>query len=301
MQTYPLDAIYLLDNASTDGTPEVLTGKGYIKEIINAKKEPIETEHVINMLSDGNKNRQIKVHYVRMNENTGGAGGFYEGVKRGYEKGYDWLWLMDDDTICLTDTLQNLIINAVEKEIGFLCSHVNFINNKPNLINIPSVISLYNNKLPFNQFIDKNLLLVSSCSFVSVLINNVVIRKIGLPIREFFIYCDDLEYTKRISNDFIGFYVFNSSVIHKTANNAIANIVNVNEKELWKYFYEIRNRIYFYRIYSKANLIKYFIKILPGNFVSIFKRKNMKLKVLTIFLFGIMNGLFFNPRIEKVK
>jgi GT2 family glycosyltransferase len=37
------------------------------------------------------------------------AGGFYEGVKRGYERGYDWLWLMDDDTIATTEALNRLL------------------------------------------------------------------------------------------------------------------------------------------------------------------------------------------------
>ena len=32
-QTRPVDAIYIIDNASTDGTPEVLKENGYILEL----------------------------------------------------------------------------------------------------------------------------------------------------------------------------------------------------------------------------------------------------------------------------
>jgi Predicted glycosyltransferases len=94
-QTRPIQGIYLIDNASTDGTPELLLENGYISELPPENlKEPWEKDFIVQNLVDG---REIKLYYVRMHENTGGAGGFYEGVKRGYEKGYDWLWLMDDD------------------------------------------------------------------------------------------------------------------------------------------------------------------------------------------------------------
>ncbi len=94
-QTRPVQGIYLIDNASTDRTPNFLLEKGYIKELPPENlKEHWEKEFKIKNLTDGNS---IKLYYVRMHENTGGAGGFHEGVKRTYEKGYDWLWLMDDD------------------------------------------------------------------------------------------------------------------------------------------------------------------------------------------------------------
>jgi len=111
-QTRHLDAIYLIDNASTDGTPELLLEKGYISELppkdIN---EPWEKELKISNFTDG---KYIILHYVRMHRNSGVAGGFYEGVKRGYEKGYDWLWLMDDDAEAKPDALEKLFIYKKE-------------------------------------------------------------------------------------------------------------------------------------------------------------------------------------------
>jgi len=82
-QTRPIDAIIVMDNASTDGTPEFLEAQGYLTNPI--------------------------IDYVRLSENTGGAGGFHYGVKRGYEQGFDWLWLMDDDVKPVNSTLAELV------------------------------------------------------------------------------------------------------------------------------------------------------------------------------------------------
>ena len=68
-----------------------------------------------------------------MHENTGGAGGFHEGVKRAYKKGYDWLWLMDDDVEVKEDTLEKLgkyFVNAKKDNIVALSSLKVNINGK---------------------------------------------------------------------------------------------------------------------------------------------------------------------------
>jgi len=157
-QTRPVQAIYLIDNASTDGTPEYLLEKGFIKDLLNKKlKEPWEKEYEINNVLDGNS---IKLFYLRMHENTGGAGGFYEGVKRGYEKGYDWLWLMDDDTIPTKSALENSLECSLKvSNIGYIYSKVLWIDKTPHLMYIPSIKSLINN-VPFNRYEEDNLFLV---------------------------------------------------------------------------------------------------------------------------------------------
>lgn len=61
-QTRLPDHILVVDNASTDGTQEML------------------------------KEESPQVEVLRLPENQGGAGGFHEGMKRAYEEGFDWLW-----------------------------------------------------------------------------------------------------------------------------------------------------------------------------------------------------------------
>ena len=77
-QTRKLDEIIIINNASTDGTKEFL---------------------------DGMKD---KVTVKTLSKNLGGAGGFSEGIKFAYEKGHDYFWIMDDDTIAESNSLQVL-------------------------------------------------------------------------------------------------------------------------------------------------------------------------------------------------
>jgi len=50
---------------------------------------------IIHLLKEKGYLENSRIQYTFAGK-YGGAGGFYEGVKRAYEAGYDWL-LMDDD------------------------------------------------------------------------------------------------------------------------------------------------------------------------------------------------------------
>jgi GT2 family glycosyltransferase len=135
-QSRPLNAVYVIDNASTDGTPEVLLEHRYIPKLPPSNlKVPWEIFYTITNLQDfgTNSNLSVMIYYVRMQENNGGAGGFYEGVKRSYEKGYDWMWLMDDDGIPSEDCLNKLLLGKNKFPADLLAPLVMDINNSGRL------------------------------------------------------------------------------------------------------------------------------------------------------------------------
>ena len=85
-QTIKPTTIYIIDNASTDGTKDFLIRN--------------------NILS----NKIIDIQYYRMPENEGGAGGFYYGLKTAHESNkYDAYVVMDDDGIADEKELEELI------------------------------------------------------------------------------------------------------------------------------------------------------------------------------------------------
>jgi rhamnopyranosyl-N-acetylglucosaminyl-diphospho-decaprenol beta-1,3/1,4-galactofuranosyltransferase len=174
-QTRSLDKIILIDNASTDGTPDTLREKGYLDN--------------------------AGIDYVRLPENTGGAGGFHEGFKRAFELGYDWLWVMDDDGLPDAETLQNLLlapqdllirgplILAKEDNTGQKLAF-DYWGIKTNLGEIglgtrKQVEELANEGLLRNYH---------QSPFNGVLFSSKVVKRIGLPKKEFFLWGDEWDY-----------------------------------------------------------------------------------------------------------
>jgi len=264
-QTYPLDAIYIIDNASTDSTPEILKEKGYIKEILIPTNEPIENENIIHMLSEGNQNKEVKVYCVRMHENTGGAGGFHEGVKRGYEREYNWLWLMDDD-VCPDQKALEALMNY-KKEYSILIP-VKVAKDKQKIIDWSGLSYdlvnpfLKNPKLPIFKVYAKLSLLpdtleVKDFSFEGPIFKREVIDQAGFPEKKLFIYFDDTEYALRIRNLGYKLLLIKDALIIKKIDN---------EKPLstvpWKDYYYKRNLLWIRKKYGQNVLVKYLNPIL---------------------------------------
>ena len=74
--------VVIVDNASTDDTTDV----------VESYRDRVGTEIV----------------YRRLDTNTGGSGGFSEGMRVAYELGSTWMWLMDDDVEVLPDGLARM-------------------------------------------------------------------------------------------------------------------------------------------------------------------------------------------------
>ena len=289
-QTVPVQGVTIVDNASTDNTPQLLFEKGYIKELPPKElKEPWETSLDVSI-----KDENLKIHYVRMNKNTGGAGGFYEGIKRSYQKGYDWLWLMDDDTIPTPTTLEELLkAFEIDDKIGFACSKALWVDNTPHLMNIPQISPIINGA-PFNKYEDKNFLLINGASFVSLLLPSRIVKEIGLPIKELFLWSDDIEYTTRIiESGYLGAYCPKSIVYHKTKTNYSASMTTDN----FKYFLKVRNGL----ILQKRHKLRFwFYLLLSGK--TIFELMGKKqFQLAYVHTKATIAAIFFKIKIDRVK
>lgn len=103
-QSYKLENIIIIDNASNDGTFDAIRSFLDLKKLGN-----INTNHLFNLASKNS----INIYYFRANENNGGSFGFYLGMKIAHEKFHtDTYWLMDDDGYpdvnCLSVLMKNL-------------------------------------------------------------------------------------------------------------------------------------------------------------------------------------------------
>ena len=167
-QDYPKCDILVVDNASTDGTKE----------------------YIVEELKNG------KVHYINTGSNLGGAGGFNYGMKEAYNMGYEYMWLMDDDCIVKDDSLKELLKmdQELDGNYGFLSSKVLWKDESICKMNIPKR-SLFKKVEDWNINIQE----IIMATFVSFFIKASVVKELGLPIKDFFIWADDIEYSRRIS------------------------------------------------------------------------------------------------------
>lgn len=266
-QTYKLDEIIVINNASTDGTDQ------YLNTQLN----------------------ELKI--INLTENLGGAGGFSKGIEYASTQDFDYIWVMDDDTITTSNALEKMISALDElknKKVGFLCSNVLYKDNTPCLMNIPEPCHIW------NEFSNKGIIKVKNASFVSLLIKNEIVKEIGLPISEFFIWADDLEYTKRIIKNYEGYLIGDSIVHHYMNENSGANILKDNSDRINRYYYEFRNKYYIAKKEGIMAVLKYNIDFIKIVLKIIFKTNKLRLKKIKVLLRAYWSGLFFNPEIKYI-
>ncbi len=195
-QTRPVESIYILDNASTDGTPEYLLEKGFSDSIISSFKEPLES--IKTLKSPLFPDTTIEVHYVRMHENTGGAGGFHEGIKRSYDAGFDWLWLMDDDGCPAKDQLLELLDKSIKNDLFFSGPIVVDKDNEQMLAFRSSGTFNVTDTVEHIKTYAKNGVIYNCIyPFNGTLVSRRVVDKIGNVKKEMFIWGDEKEYVLR--------------------------------------------------------------------------------------------------------
>lgn len=188
-QTIPLDAVILVDNASTDDTPTYLMEKGILPKLPpKGVALPFESTGTL----PGSPG--TKLTYRRLPDNTGGAGGFHEGVKEGFLAGYDWLWLMDDDVEPLPDCLSNLLAFRTLSR----CIHPSKLFEDGSRHTWEGYISPKTGRrifLPDISF-QKGLTHCETNTgcFEGMLVHREIVEKIGFPDKRFFIGSDDSVY-----------------------------------------------------------------------------------------------------------
>ena len=264
--------ILIIDNASTDGT----------------------RDYILPYIRDG------KIQYYNTGKNIGGAGGFHYGMKQAMKTGYKYLWIMDDDTIPEKDALKELMSadRVLDGKYGFLSSAVLWKNGQFCKMNRQKITKNVYEKV---HLLKESLLPVYQATFVSLLFRRETVAVCGLPIKEFFIWGDDVEYTHRLSRGKDCYLVGKSQVVHYTANNVGSSIAEDDSSRIDRYRYAYRNENYIARREGIKGILYYFAKCCLNLGRILVKAKDHRLKRCWIILSQMLVGLFFNPVIEYVE
>lgn len=286
--------------------------KEFLKKCIEAlleqeKKEECDILVIDNASTDGTKEEMVKytqsqqVIYINTGNNLGGAGGFNFGIKEAVKLGYKYIWLMDDDCIVHKDSLKELLEadKKLDGNYGFLSSVVLWKDGTTCKMNKQKIPNNWYEKAPL---LKNSLLPTYHATFVSFFIKRDVIEEIGLPIKEFFIWGDDVEYTNRISKKYDCFIVGKSQVLHDTKNNEGSNIAKDELSRLNRYQYAYRNEMYIAKKNGLKGILRQIAKIGLHIYRVLAKNKNgHRIKKWSIILGNSIKGLFFNPKVEFIK
>lgn len=227
-QETPVNRIIVINNGSTDGTEKWLEEQSDIT--------------VINQ------------------DNVGGSGGFYSGIKYAFENGFDWIWCMDDDVYPQKDCLKKLLSYDSEN-IGILCP-MRVQNMKPYLsevkkLNLTNPFRKLHKEKITNRDIEKSKTNeIVGMTFEGPLIKRNVVEKIKFPNKEYFLFYDDTDYSYRAY--LAGFKILHISDANLIKESFFDNVSDIEKvrRNKWKLQYHLRNTTYFIKTYGKTALFR---------------------------------------------
>jgi GT2 family glycosyltransferase len=276
-QTFPVSHLIVVDNASELPTRELLAA---------------ETAR-----------RDASFRWIELKENSGGAGGFHAGMQASLSLPCTHLWLMDDDCEPDPRALEELIAAArVVGEDAVLGSNIFDLNGES--INVqPVAFRLGLNGVPqYPLHLEHGLVEMCTLTFVSFLVSTNLVRKAGLPLKEFFIWGDDTEYSLRIARFARLYQVGKSKVTHLKSGDASQNVYKESRYDrIWQYRLFYRNRMYIIYKYDgvfSAPMGKFVFRSLRDMFLSILNGKFILMKCKAIG-YGLCARIGFSLRMEK--
>jgi GT2 family glycosyltransferase len=205
------DHVLVVDNASTDETPRVLGARS-------------------------------GVEVLRLPENVGGSGGFRAGVEHAHRGAYDWLWLLDDDTLAEPACLAELLAGAerAPRRADVMASIVRWKDGRLHPMNRPW--PRLRRRGDYAAGAAQGLMLMRATTFVSALIHRRAVDAHGYPPGHYFIWLDDIAYTGRILRDGHGYVVPASVAVHWTPE-PYSTLTDTRER----FYYKARNHLWLLR------------------------------------------------------
>ncbi len=212
-QSHRLAGVVVVDNASTDGTSELLDA------------------------------RYADLDVVHLTENTGGAGGFAVGIERALDLDPDLVWLLDDDTVPTPTAAEGLVRAWTEypgHRPAVLASRVVWTDGRDHPMNTPRR-KPGASRHEVDAAAEVGCVPIRSASFVSIMCDARVVRERGLPVADYFLWNDDFEYSTRLIRGNVGLSCPDSVVVHKTK---VFGSTDADPGE--RFFFEVRNKVWMF-------------------------------------------------------
>ncbi|HEY6880589.1 MAG TPA: glycosyltransferase [Polyangiales bacterium] len=272
-QTHPLQSIVVLDNGSTDGTPEAVRALA-----------------IPNLV------------YKRLEQNVGVANGFIATVREAFaDPAADWIWLMDDDMVPAPTALEELVVafdrNFSEPEqIGFLMSQA--VDGQGRAVNVPTIDPRppsVDEAPGWGRLLDQGIVTISQASLVALLIPRSTYRTFGNLNPEFVVWGEDADFTSRICEQRPGLLVGKSKVTHLRAKPGELSIFTEDDpRRIQQFYYLYRNMLYLRRRFIGPHAYLSGIARFSLDVTQLLRQREWSKARIAVR--GILAGLTFNPQ-----
>jgi len=180
------------------------------------------------------------IHCIFMESNTGSAGAIAAAMKYGLNSNeYQYFWVLDDDTLYAPNALSELVENIEQSEFSLIGLHGAHLK--------------LGKKYPVRA--DIKLQEADYAMIDGALIKADVVRSVGPVCEEFFMMCDDHEYSVRMQRR--GYKI---GVLKNGADNRLylGGGEKFSRATLWRGYYSARNHMFIVKKhFSLLNLIGY--------------------------------------------
>jgi rhamnopyranosyl-N-acetylglucosaminyl-diphospho-decaprenol beta-1,3/1,4-galactofuranosyltransferase len=280
-QSVKLSGIYIVDNASTDGTVSCLLKYWHQKEMVFADDAKLSL-----------KVDDIEIELLRLDSNTGGAGGFYYGLKGARQLNkFDLFWLMDDDGFPAEDCLEKLL-PYIEQHDYVMPVSVDIENYE----NLSWPVKLKDGRYTASYSDLRNswgTVINFVYPFNGSLLSKKIVDQVGYPNKDLFIWGDEYEHYWRCKKLSYNPITITSAAFYHPANKLnFAPIwfglykVPVTDVD-WRFICLVRNSTYIY--WNHTNKLNILLKGIVYTYYLLAKKRD--LKRYKLYLHSVKDGI----------
>lgn len=264
------DKIVVVDNGSTDNSDSILRAK-----------------------------LNNNCHLIQTRDNLGYAGGMRVGADYCLTQKADLIWFLNNDTVILPDTLNNLLASVERNGLDYMYSPKILYLSDHNRVYFAGFYLNPNRgtfggrpkSRPIEHGADKSDLISDVIQGASFLAPVKIIREFGFMDENFFLYWEEFDYSLRLAQHGIKFICVLSAVIFHKREGTPSSSPKMLERI--RAYYRARNQIICWKRCFKPEQVRQFIKAYFLEQIKLslnFKSRQNTTKFLAICL-GCWHGL----------
>lgn len=249
-----------------------------------------------------------KLLVLNLPENLGGAGGFYEGVKKAAELGSKWIFISDDDAVPADHCLDKLLKAATnERDVyGAVAIAENSASKKLCWPVKPIVDSVSSSGGVLKKHYEEldSIEYPEMLPFLGFMISKESVQRIGYPNKDYFISGDDVEYGIRLcSSGSRLIQVKDAVMLHPEIPRLMINVLGkeflVLRMPSWRRFLDVRNRIWNSRLaYGYLGMMYTCLSVIPHSVLICYTHPD-KINQVRAITKGVFKGVFSKPKSHK--